>query len=47
MEFLLGRGVQRLTLFIMVVLVLGLPEFSQPFMVETDTSGVGAGVVLM
>lgn len=29
------------------VSVLGIPDLSQPFVVETDTSGVGIGVVLM
>lgn len=29
------------------VLVLGIPDFSQPFVVETDASKVGISVVLM
>ena len=38
---------QRIKIAMTTVLVLVLPDFSAPFIVETDASGHGLGVVLM
>lgn len=38
---------QRLKTTMISILVLGIPDFSQPFVVETDASEVGISVVLM
>lgn len=38
---------KKIKLALTTSLVLQLPDFTQPFIIETDTSGVGLGAVLM